>query len=262
MNHQPRNLTLMAEVDPTHQPKRVRHEIRRRLLTVIAVEALTPHMRRLHFQSPDLHDFPSMSPDDHVKLLLQDTDGGVIMRDYTPRRFDIAAGTLVMDFAVHDAGPATAWALAAQPGDTLEIGGPKASTVVPDLFDWYLLVGDETALPAIGRRMEELRPSVVVKTVVVVEGAEDIQAIETQAQWTARWIRRDLSGRDDTANGRAAIDDVMPNHGNGFVWIAGEAEFAKSLRAHLLEAHGHPFSRMKAAGYWVRGAAGVHEPLS
>ena len=76
------------------------------------------------------------------------------MRDFTPRRFDSKTATLVIDFALHDAGPATRWALGARAGDRLEIGGPKSSKVVPDDFDGYLLVGDESALPAIGRRVE------------------------------------------------------------------------------------------------------------
>ena len=76
------------------------------------------------------------------------------MRDYTPRAFDAAGNRLTIDFALHDAGPATAWALNARPGETLLIGGPRGSTVVPDDFDFYLLAGDETALPSIGRRLE------------------------------------------------------------------------------------------------------------
>ncbi len=36
----------------------------------------------------------------------------------------------------------------------LDIGGPRGLAVVPDDFDWYWLIGDETALPAIGRFIE------------------------------------------------------------------------------------------------------------
>ena len=78
-------------------------------------------------------------------------------RDYTPRRYDAGRNELVIDFALHDAGPATDWAAQAEPGQQLAVGGPRGSFVVPDDFDWYLFIGDETALPAIGRRLEELR---------------------------------------------------------------------------------------------------------
>ena len=71
----------------------------------------------------------------------------MIMRDYTPRAFDQASGRLTIDFAIHGAGPVTAWALAVRVGDALNIGGPRGSTILPDDLDWLCLIWDETALP-------------------------------------------------------------------------------------------------------------------
>ena len=112
-----------AETQPRHAITRVRRDTRRRTLTVTAVERITPGMARIHFASPDLHDFASLAADDHVKLFFPVAGGAspggeTPMRDYTPRRFDARAGTLVLDFALHgagtDIGPATAWALHAR----------------------------------------------------------------------------------------------------------------------------------------------------
>src|SRR5690606_39237371 len=132
-----------------------------------------------------------------VKLFFPVAEGEKpCMRDYTPRAFDTTACTLTLDFAVHEAGPATVWALAARPGDQLEIGGPRGSMVVADDFDWYLLVADETGLPAIGRRLEELRADVPVISAVLVESKADVQAVETAARWSAHWLFRDELGND------------------------------------------------------------------
>jgi len=38
--------------------------------------------------------------------------------------------------------------------------------IVPDIFDSYLLIGDETALPAIARRLEELPAGRTVLAVI------------------------------------------------------------------------------------------------
>jgi NADPH-dependent ferric siderophore reductase len=247
--------SLEPLLDVDRQLVRVRHETKRRVLTLWAVEALTPHMRRLHFQCDDLMGFVSLSPDDHIKLFFPGADGREAMRDYTPRRFDVAAGTMAIDFALHDAGPATAWAVAAKPGDTLNIGGPRGSVVIPDAFDWRLFIGDETALPAIGRQLEEARPGAAIITVACVDQAEDIQAIDTAAAWTPLWLCRDAVGADDLANVRQALGRVFPRGGAGFVWIAGEAQFAKALRAHVHGDLGHPLEWIKASGYWVRGEA-------
>ncbi|MDB5567501.1 MAG: iron-chelator utilization protein [Tardiphaga sp.] len=238
-----------------HQTLRVRHELRRRLLTVATIERLTPHMLRIGFTSPELHDFVSPSHDDHIKLFFP-TDDAPAMRDFTPRRFDTGQQTLLIDFALHEAGPATQWAAAAKVGDTLQIGGPRGSSVVPDDFDWYLLIGDETALPAIGRRVEELRPGVPVATFVI--GGED-KTVITRASWTPHWIARQAAFGDAEMLQAALASYPFPA-GEGFVWIAAEATVARHLRSYVTE-RGHPREWTKAAGYWKRGVADAHEKI-
>lgn len=254
-------MTLSTTLDaPTrHAINRVRRETRRRSLTVSAVEQLTPNMRRIHFNSPDLHDFDSGSHDDHIKLFLPLADGQACMRDYTPRAFDPKARSLVLDFALHEAGPATAWALAARVGDTLEIGGPRGSAIVTDDFDWYLLIGDETALPAIGRRVEELRPGVAVITVVVVDGPAEHQSFETRADWRPIWVSRQGRPESDGALLIAALGDWPLPPGDGYVWIAAEALTARAVRTHVTDVLGHPQAWLRSSGYWMRGQPGAHE---
>jgi NADPH-dependent ferric siderophore reductase len=217
-------------------------------------------MQRIVFTSPELHDFTSAGADDHVKLFFPGDGGGpACMRDYTPRMFDPEMGSLTIDFALHEAGPATAWALAAKVGDALDIGGPRGSTIVPDDFDWYLLVGDETALPAMGRRVEELRPGASVTTFAVVERVEERQAFHGEASLRSYWIAREGQPLDDASLIRFALDDYVLPPGDGFVWIAAEARTARALRSYMMDTRGHPKSWVKASGYWSRGAPAVHE---
>ncbi len=161
-----------AQATDPRAPRRVRHEPRRRTLTVRQVETIAAHMVRVTL-SGDLEGFTSLGFDDHVKLFFPDgtmnAEGAPNMlgRDFTPRRYDPAKDTLEIDFAIHDAGPATRWAAQAKPGDTLALGGPRGSFIIPTTYDWHLLIGDETALPAISRRLAELPAR--TRTVVVVE---------------------------------------------------------------------------------------------
>jgi NADPH-dependent ferric siderophore reductase len=249
--------------DNRHQVTRIRRETRRRTLTVAATEKLSAHLLRIRFTSPDLTDFESAAPDDHVKLFLPNDDfenGRPAMRDYTPRAFDTVAGTLTIDFAVHEAGPATTWAMAARPGDTIQIGGPRGSAVVADDFDWYLLIGDETALPAICRRLEELRAGVPVIALLAVDSAEDEIAMPERTALDVSWTRRSESG-DDTARLIALIDEHPRPTGDGYVWIAGESSVARAVRGYVIETLGHPREWTKAAGYWTRGVADAHERI-
>ncbi|NMO21972.1 siderophore-interacting protein [Pyxidicoccus fallax] len=245
-----------GEQGTRHQGVRVRHELRRRKLVVSGVEALTPRMRRIHFTSPELADFHSPAPDDHIKLFFPEHDartGEPAMRDFTPRAYDNAGRTLTIDFALHASGPATEWAAGAQAGQTLEIGGPRGSHLVPDDFDWYLLVGDESALPAMGRRVEMLRPGVPVTTVVAVVNEDEKQTFVTRASWRPEWVvRGEPSPRDGELLLRA-LAGFSPPAGDGFVWIAGEAELVREVRAWFIEERKHPGDWLKAASYWHRG---------
>ena len=240
----------------------MRRELRRRQVTVAAVEQLSPNMIRIHLQGDDLRDFESAGCDDHIKLSVPDpsAEGGSAMRDYTPRRFDTGAGTLMIDFAIHDAGPATRWAMEAKAGDTLRFGGPRGSQVVTDDFDWYLLVGDETALPSIGRRLEELRPGVPVTAVIAVEEPGDCVGLPEREGLVVSWSPRVGEVDGDAERLRALIVSLPP--GEGYVWIGAEAQVARALRVHVLDTLGHPKEWSKAAGYWTQGIADSHETIT
>ncbi len=246
----------MTEVFTRH-----RFDTRRRLLTVQSAERLTPHMIRIVVSGPDLADFVSLGADDHIKLFFGNGAGKPQMRDYTPRYYDTAARTLTLDFAVHEAGPATAWALEAKPGDTLEIGGPRGSSVLAPMFDWYLLIGDETALPAMGRRVEELGADVSVITLGIVPDHLDEQVWTTAATHTAHWLHRPLEDAANPAPVIEALRGIELPAGNGFVWIGAEAAVARAARDHIHD-RGHPREWTKASGYWVKGQANGKDKLN
>jgi NADPH-dependent ferric siderophore reductase len=246
-----------------HQISRIRRETRRRHLIVSATAMLSPRMRRVVFTSPALADFESSAHDDHVKLFFAPDDPAAApsARDFTPRSFDCAQQTLAVDFVLHAHGPAASWARAARVGHTLEIGGPRGSTIVPDDFDWYLLVGDESALPAIGRRVEELRANVPVTTVVAIADADEQQSFTTAADWRPRWVHRNQESGDDSVALVRALEQLDPGRGDGFVWVAAETAVARAVRRYMVESRHHPAAWLKAAAYWTSGRAGEHEPI-
>ena len=173
---------------PSRAVQRLRHPLKARHISVQRAQRISPHFVRVRFAGNELGDFISASFDDHLKLLLPgadgqppvlprfDTDGTQPsaprppMRDYTPRWFDTARGLLDIEFALHGPGPAANWAAQARPGQILGVAGPRGSFVVPLDFDWHLLIGDESALPAIARRLEELPAG--VPAIVLIETAD------------------------------------------------------------------------------------------
>ncbi|MBR8234984.1 MULTISPECIES: siderophore-interacting protein [unclassified Burkholderia] len=261
---------------------RVRHTLKFRLLQVLRVHTVTPHLLRVTLGGADLADFESASFDDHVKVFFPppgaerpalptlgangpefpEGEAKPAARDFTPRRFDRAACELDLEFVLNHPGPASQWAAQARVGQWLGIGGPRGSFVVPTDFDWHLLIGDDTALPAIARRLEELPAG--ARAAVVLEVADRTAQIsfETRADVHEVWRFR---AEADTANGDALVNAVrdlpLPSSGDGYVWAAGEALSMRAVRQHLTGERGIDKSRIRAAAYWKRGAAAVHETL-
>lgn len=240
----------MEDSRPASRVRRVRHEPRRRELAVLRAEPLSPGFVAVTLGGADLHDFTSDSFDDHVKLFFE--GGGQARRDFTPRRFDRERGELTLEFALHDAGPATDWARRVAAGGKLLVGGPRGSLVVPTDYDWHLLVGDASALPAIRRRLEEL-PAGTRAIVVAQLNAADRLPLPTAARLDLRWV-------DDGEALVGAVRALTLPPGEGYAWAAGEASAMKSVRAELV-AKGHPKEGMRVAAYWKLGTAEHHEDL-
>jgi NADPH-dependent ferric siderophore reductase len=243
---------MIQEPTPS-RVQRVRHELRRRTLHVVAIDTLSPHVRAITFGGEALDGFVSAAFDDHVKLILAAETDAPVMRDYTPRAYDAQARRLTIEFALHGDGPAARWAAAAQVGDSAVIGGPRGSFVVPMDYDWHLLVGDSSALPAMARRLQELPPGARVWVVADVPPA-DRRELPSAAQVTLHWA-------DGAPACEAAVRALALPPGEGYAWCAGEARTAASLRQILVEEKGHSRHAIRASAYWKRGAQAHHEDL-
>jgi NADPH-dependent ferric siderophore reductase len=245
-------------------PRRVRHEPRRRQLKVERVEKVSAHMIRVTLGG-DLAGFTSLGFDDHVKLFFPEgpagADGAIptASRDYTPRRYDAAANTLDIEFVLHDAGPATRWARQVQPEQTLQIGGPRGSFIIPTDFDWHLLIGDETALPAIARRLAELPAGSKAVVLAEVDGVADQVPFESAADVSITWAHRNGAEAGTTTVLTDTLKTLRLPAGDYYAWVASESLTAKALRAQLIADHGANPKWTRAAGYWRRGAVAVHE---
>ena len=261
-------------------PRRVRHELKFRRARVERVEQLTPVLKRIVLTGAKLDGFFSPGFDDHVKIFptprgqpiilpAAGPDGPVfpepkpMARDYTPRAFDAANRRLTIDFAVGHGGPATAWAEAAQIGDELGLGGPRGSLLVPTSFAEHLLVGDEAAIPAIARRLEELPEGARAIACIEVADASGELPLSSPASVELVWVHR--SGRPRggaealTTAAVAAAKRIDPS--DAYVWVACESSVARSMRTELLAVRAFNPKWMKVAGYWRLGRAGSHEMI-
>lgn len=241
---------------------RVRHELKRRNLTVARLERVAPKMLRVVLAGPELAQFTSLGFDDHVKLIFGPGGDAPQMRDFTPRRFDADAGELWIDFYLHQTGPAATWAAQVAVGQTLTVGGPRGSSIIAlDGIDSHVLVGDETALPAIGRRLEELSAGTRALVVIESDGGSKGYPLQTRAALEVVDVPR--AGRSVTAAAELidALRRLQLPPGQCFTWVATESQAARAIRRYLTDERGLDRHWIKAAGYWQRGAVGTHEVI-
>ena len=264
------------------QITRVRHELKRRRLTVARVEQVAPAMVRVVLSGGELQGFTSLGFDDHVKLFFPSLQQGempasasglvgskslaentpLVMRDFTPRRFDPDTGELWIDFFLHEAGPAASWASRVAVGESLDVGGPKGSAVIsPEGIDAHILIGDETALPAISRRLEELPAGARALVILEVDAGSAWPSLESRAALEVILVTRKegpgIAAQELIERLRALAFPA----GRCFVWIALESQSARAIRRYLREERNIDKDWIKAAAYWKRGAVGTHERI-
>jgi len=257
-------------------PQRIRHDTRMRLLDVVGIIDLTPKMRRITLKG-DMTGFAAPGHADHIKAFFfpKGVEPKLVpigprgaefapgerpeMRDYTPRQYNVEAGTLDLDFVLHGDGPASSWAAQVSLGDKLMIGGPRGSLVVPAAFDWYLLAGDETAIPALARRIEELPEGARVVAVIEVDSPEEHQPFPGTADVSLSYVYRNGAPAGSTSLILDRLKVTSFPDGVAYAYVAGEASMSKAVRAHLTDERGFDPEYVKAAGYWLLGTADAQE---
>jgi NADPH-dependent ferric siderophore reductase len=142
-----------------------------------------------------------------------------------------------------------------------------------------LLVGDETAVPAIASILETLPAGYDGRAILEVASAEDFIDVRTDADVEVVWLARSTYPRGAQllaavrslvpAQGAPAepVSDVDPDglvwetptgeraDGAPYAWIAGEAGVVRDLRRYLVGDAGLPRSSVAFMGYWRVGRA-------
>lgn len=205
---------------------------------------VSPRMLRLTFAVPGCR--PTQRPDDWLMLFFGEPGDHSQRRNYTVRAVRPEAEELDIDFALHEGGLAATWARAARPGDELVWCAADGSYELPEDAEWQLVVGDLTALPAVGRILEELRPGVRTTVVLEVGDPADRQAWETRGDVDVRW----LHGRTQSCLNEVVRSFPEPG-GPGYIWMAGETRIVRDARRYLRHERGVDRSRWALTGYWL-----------
>ena len=240
---------------------------------VVDVQRVTPHLVRITLAGEDLRDYVDNGGDQHVAVLffgdeviVPDPFTGAAMkrmrpyvrprmRRYTIRRFEPESRTLEIDVLVHDDdGPGTQWASSVRVGDLVYWWGPTEAWHPDPGTEHVLLVGDETALPAIEAIVRETAARIRVSVVAEVTGAQDepyLAEVAHSAEIT--WVHRDADPSTALARFLEAVRSLPPATSTTQVWGATEYRTVQALRRHFHADLGLDRQRAFLVTYWTRG---------
>lgn len=257
-----------------------------RPMTVVSARQLTPHMRRLRLRGEGLDIFEDNGL--HVRLLFAPSgrapiwpslgeDGRLIWptgpdrllaRVYTLRSVDKARGEVEVDFVLHgdahqdDAheggphSPGNAFGAEAVAGDVVGMFAPGGDEI-PDAGK-LLLFGDDTALPAIARILEKLKPDARARVFAEIDGPEDHYDLPTGSNIEINWLYR--NGREPGT--AALLTEALPavqadaQDEDAYIWVGCEFNDFKDIRRTMRSGWKIPRERHLVVAYWRRGSAG------
>ena len=262
-----------ASPAPSARPVRAQH-----VFTVERTERLTPHLVRVHLGGDAFDGFVEAgaeqlaSSDRYVKLLLARPGLGLqppfdlerlrdelapadlpVRRTYTVRSVDHASRSIAVDFVVHgDEGVAGPWALAARPGDRLQMsspgGGwsPSTDPAVPNL-----LLADDSAVPAVASALEAMTGDARGLVLVEVEGPADEIPLTPPVGVELRWLHRGAAAPGSALV--AALRALEPPTGPVSVFAHGERGAMKEARVVLHDTWGLDRAGLSLSAYWALG---------
>ncbi|MEU4236316.1 siderophore-interacting protein [Actinoplanes sp. NPDC026619] len=176
------------------------------------------------------------------------------VRNYTIRAARPGQRQLDIEFAMHGDAPASAWASRCRPGDPAGIFDEGITYLPPATADRHLLVGEESALPAILSILETAPAALIGEAFLEVPETGDIRsAVAHPPGVTLTWLARDGAA---SRPGSLALDAVRAAElaaGRWYTWVAGESGLPTGVRRHLVNDRGFAKSDISFAGYWRHG---------
>ena len=253
-------------------PVRAPLPIKTFLTSVARIEPLDPPFTRVTFRGGDLVHFEPIGPDQFLYLLLPPAGRSELTIDssfdwnryrempeserpigayYTVRHHRPDVAEIDIDIVRHGhEGQVGTWLRRARPGDPVALWGPRMAYAPLAQTEQLLLIGDETALPAIAAILEALEagPGPELVRIIVELDRATVLPLNLRAGST-------LTRLDKPSNGSSKLPAEIRSHqylAHTYAWGAGEVDLMSQLRAYLRDCVGLRSEQVSMVGYWRR----------
>lgn len=241
-----------------------------RLVEIIAKTEIEPNMFRftvkgenlstyveggLHFQLliPTNPNLPPVWPTKkqsgkiHFPVASNDQEQGVSRRVYTIRHIRPEQGEFDFDLLRHEGGVASDWAEIASIGEKIGVLGPSGGRAPK--ADWLMLAGDETALPAIARILEDAPAHTEGEVFIELKDCEKWQVdLKKPEGIKLQWLDQKDNQLVDKIESISAPEDKSI-----YYWFGGEFEVAAQLRKYLKQDLKLASKQYHSSAYWRKG---------
>lgn len=232
-------------------------------LTVLNSKKITANMQRITLQGHVLAGFSNDCAGNYIKLLFNPIGGTdlstvpedekPIMRTYTIRSFSPINHTIEIDFVRHitedlECGFAARWAINAKKGDIINIVGPGTIKDMNTHADWFLMVADMTALPALSAKIKNLPNDAKGYAIIKVIENNDIQLIEAPKNLKVIWITNEESLYSKVKS-LSWLDGIVS------IWSACEFDAMRQLRSYYKNEKQVAHENIYISSYWKKGVS-------
>jgi len=259
-------------------------------LEVLRTERLSPRWVRVTLGGGEIAKFAPLGYDQWFRIFLSNTGAGSdegleripakankifgylkylripdgmrpVMRNYSVRAYRAAGASggseIDVDFVLHgsgpEAGPASRWADAVVPGESVVVIDEGLSFNPDRGTEKLLLVADETGAPAVASICNSVPSSATGLAIIEAPSADDILEFDHPAGVEVRWIVRPEGTKPGTM-ALEALQALPAPASDTHAFIVGEQSLPTAARRHLV-AQGHDKDRISFVGYWRVGAA-------
>ncbi len=166
---------------------------------------------------------------------------------YTIRQIDEVNRTFDFDVYLHDDGPTAEWSKRVQSGEECGLIGPAGGWM--PVADKMLFAGDETAIPAIARILENLPASTAGHVFISHAHPNARVDLKLPAHMTLEWSQRPDENYDALLHSAKVAWEETPDY--DFIWFATHKNTVRKARQYFIGEHGFTNDNSYIVGFWV-----------
>jgi NADPH-dependent ferric siderophore reductase len=194
------------------------------------------------------------TPGNDVMIRLDDAKGRPVRRRYSVRDLDVAADEFTLWITIEHDGPGSVWVKKAQPGEPVDVIGPRGKIHLDPSAPWHLFIGDASGLAAFYRMAQSIELPSRAIFIVEIDASDDALSapFDEQLGVTGIFVNREQRSTSDPAGLLSGLAALALPPGDGHAYLFGEFHVMRVLQSALLDRGLQP-DQISHKAFWRSG---------